>query len=230
MRFQTTTRRKFSNTSVMHIQTSVKYPHRNSLKCLNFATGQVNTTYNKLTRNGMKAAIISTAMLMLFATTAVSCGNDDYDSYTGQNVVNGTDNGESENDSTQQSNNNGQNEEEMTRKITISAGGANFTATLADNRTAQAFASLLPLTLDMNELNGNEKYFYLDSSLPADSSNPGTINTGDIMLYGSDCLVLFYKTFSTSYSYTRIGSVDNPQQLAEALGRGNVKVTFSAAE
>ena len=171
----------------------------------------------------MKAAIISMAMLMFFATTAVSCGNDDYDSYTGQNVVNGTDNGESENDSTQQSNNNGQNEEEMTRKITISAGGANFTATLADNRTAQAFASMLPLTLDMNELNGNEKYFYLDN-------NPGTINAGDIMLYGSDCLVLFYKTFSTSYSYTRIGSVDNPQQLAEALGRGNVKVTFSAAE
>ena len=133
-------------------------------------------------------------MLMFFVTTAVSCGNDDYDSYTGQNVVNGTDNGESENDST------------------------------------QAFASMLPLTLDMNELNGNEKYFYLDSSLPADSNNPGTINAGDIMLYGSDCLVLFYKTFSTSYSYTKIGSVDNPQQLAEALGRGNVKVTFSAAE
>ena len=153
-------------------------------------------------------------MLMFFVTTAVSCGNDDYDSYTGQNVVNGTDNGESENDSTQQSNNNGQNEEEMTRKITISAGGANFTATLADNRTAQAFASMLPLTLDMNELNGNEKYFHLDSSLPADSNNPGTINAGDIMLYGSDCLVLFYKTFSTSYSYTRVGSVDNPQQLA----------------
>ena len=178
----------------------------------------------------MKAAIISTAMLMLFATTAVSCGNDDYDSYTGQNVVNGTDNGESENDSTQQSNNNGQNEEEMTRKITISAGGANFTATLADNRTAQAFASMLPLTLDMNELNGNEKYFYLDSSLPADSNNPGTINAGDIMLYGSDCLVLFYKTFSTSYSYTRVGKVDNPQQLETALGRSAVTVTFSAAE
>lgn len=167
---------------------------------------------------------------MLFATTATSCGNDGHDDYAGQNVAHETDNGESTNDSTQQSNNNGQNEEEMTRKITISAGGANFTATLADNETAQAFASLLPLTLDMNELNCNEKYFYLDGSLPADSSNPGTINAGDIMLYGSDCLVLFYKTFSTSYSYTKIGTVDNPQQLAEALGRGNVKLTFSAAE
>ena len=168
-------------------------------------------------------------MLMLFVTTAVSCGNDDYDSYTGQNVVNGTDNGESENDSTQQSNNNGQNEEEMTRKITISAGGANFTATLADNRTAQAFASMLPLTLDMNELNGNEKYFYLDSSLPADSNNPGTINAGDIMLYGSDCLVLFYKTFSTSYSYTRLGRIIDAAGLAEAAGSWDASVTIRKA-
>ena len=45
----------------------------------------------------MKAAIISTAMLMFVVTTAVSCGNDDYDSYTGKNVANGTDNAESNN-------------------------------------------------------------------------------------------------------------------------------------
>ena len=166
---------------------------------------------------------------MFFVTTAVSCGNDDYDSYTGQNVVNGTDNGESENDSTQQSNNNGQNEEEMTRKITISAGGANFTATLADNRTAQAFASMLPLTLDMNELNGNEKYFYADFTLPVSSFRPGRIDTGDIMLYGNNCIVLFYESFSTSYSYTRIGKVSDASGLAEALGKDNVTVTFSAA-
>ena len=165
----------------------------------------------------MKAAIISTAMLMLFATATASCGNDDNDSYTEPTEIPESNNNENGNDSIQQDNNNGQSEQIMTNKITINAGGATFTATLADNETARAFARMLPLTLDMNELNGNEKYFYLDSSLPADSNNPGTIN-------------LFYKTFSTSYSYTRVGSVDNPQQLAEALGRGNVKVTFSAAE
>lgn len=193
----------------------------------------------------MKAAIISTAMLMLFATATASCGNDDNDSYTEPTEIPEGNNNESENDSIQQDNDNngqqdnnngqqdndnGQNEHIMTNKITISAGGATFTATLADNETARAFARMLPLTLDMSELNGNEKYYYLDSRLPTDSSNPGTINTGDIMLYGSDCLVLFYKTFNTSYSYTRIGKVDNPQQLEAALGRGAVTVTFSATE
>lgn len=178
----------------------------------------------------MKAAIISTAMLMLFATATASCGNDDNDSYTEPTEIPESNNNENGNDSIQQDNNNGQNEQIMTNKITINAGGATFTATLADNETARAFARMLPLTLNMSELNGNEKYYYLDSSLPADSNNPGTINAGDIMLYGSDCLVLFYKTFSTSYSYTRVGSVDNPQQLEAALGRSAVTVTFSAAE
>ncbi len=178
----------------------------------------------------MKAAIISTAMLMLFATATASCGNDDNDSYTEPTEIPESNNNENENDSIQQNNDNGQNGQIMTNKITISAGGATFTATLADNETARAFARMLPLTLNMSELNGNEKYYYLDSSLPTDSSNPGTINTGDIMLYGSDCLVLFYKTFNTSYSYTRVGKVDNPQQLEAALGRSAVTVTFSAAE
>ena len=52
------------------------------------------------------------------------------------------------------------------------------------------------------------------------------IQVGDLMLYGSDCVVLFYETFQTSYSYTRLGSLDNPSELAASLGSGNVSVTF----
>lgn len=112
-------------------------------------------------------------------------------------------------------------------KITVTVGGKTFTATLADNETAEAFKALLPLTLDMTELNGNEKYNYLTNSLPTNASNPGTIHAGDIMLYGSSCVVLFYDTFNTSYSYTRIGQIDDPTGLADAVGSGNVTVTFS---
>ncbi|MBR0065941.1 MAG: hypothetical protein IJQ06_10165 [Paludibacteraceae bacterium] len=111
-------------------------------------------------------------------------------------------------------------------QINVIVGTKTFTATLADSETGRAFAQLLPLTLPMTELNGNEKYHYLDSSLPTDSYQPGTIQAGDLMLYGNNCVVLFYETFSSSYSYTRIGSIDNPAGLASALGSGNVSVRF----
>jgi len=112
----------------------------------------------------------------------------------------------------------------MKLKITISTNI--FIATLYDNATAKAFKARLPMTISMTELNGDEKYFDLPERLPTNASNPGTIQTGDLMLFGSKTLVLFYKTFSTSYSYTRLGRIDNPSGLAAALGSGNVKVTF----
>ena len=82
------------------------------------------------------------------------------------------------------------------------------------------------MTVTMIELNGNEKYFDLPQSLPTNASNPGTIQNGDLMLYGANTLVLFYKTFSTSYRYTRLGRVDDVAGLVAALGSGNVSVTF----
>lgn len=110
--------------------------------------------------------------------------------------------------------------------ISIEVGGKTFSAELYDNEAAQAFAKMLPLTLDMSELNGNEKYCYLDSSLPAAPNIPDGIKEGDVMLYGSECVVLFYKSFSTSYSYTPLGKVKDVQGLAQALGTGGITVTF----
>lgn len=120
-----------------------------------------------------------------------------------------------------------QREENSMLNIQITAGGQTFSAVLYNNNTVQEFLGLLPLTLDMSELNGNEKYYYFDGSLPTDSENVGYINTGDIMLYGSDCLVLFYDSFSTPYSYTRLGYVNDPDGFADALGSGDVTVTFA---
>ena len=111
-------------------------------------------------------------------------------------------------------------------KMKIRIGSTSFSATLYDNATAAAFKSMLPLTVNMVELNGNEKYVDLSRKLPTDASNPGTIQNGDLMLYGSSTVVLFYKTFSTSYNYTKMGRIDNVEGLTAALGSGNVKVTF----
>ncbi|MBQ7454349.1 MAG: hypothetical protein IJS69_04795 [Selenomonadaceae bacterium] len=112
-------------------------------------------------------------------------------------------------------------------KIKISVNGKNFYATLEDNPTARAFAERLPLEADMQELNGNEKYFYLDKNLPSDSVRVGQIHSGELMLFGSNCLVIFYKDFATSYSYTRLGKLDDSSDLEKILGNGNVRVTFT---
>lgn len=122
--------------------------------------------------------------------------------------------------------NNGNANNPMTNNLTLSIGSAYFNVTLEENATATAFKALLPMTINMSEMNGNEKYYYLPGSLPTASSNPGTIHAGDLMLYGSSCVVLFYETFSSSYSYTRIGKVDNPSGLSKAAGTGSVSITF----
>jgi len=117
--------------------------------------------------------------------------------------------------------------EENPLSMSIKINGQNFNVTLEDNDAARALKKLLPLELNMNELNGNEKYSYMDSDLPTDSEHVGQIHAGDLMLYGSDCIVLFYKDFPTIYSYTRLGKLDNPDGLAEILGDGNVNATFA---
>ncbi len=110
--------------------------------------------------------------------------------------------------------------------IVVTVGTATFTATLADTETARAFAERMPLTLDMVDVNGNEKAFELAAALPPDATSPGAVRRGDLMLYGSDTVVLFYESFDTSYAYTRIGRLHAPDGLADVLGAGDVTVTF----
>lgn len=117
--------------------------------------------------------------------------------------------------------------EEFSGKINITINNKTFSATLEDNETSRAFVKKLPLNITMQDLNGNEKYYYLDGSLPSNSTRVSKINSGDIMLYGDNCLVLFYDTFNTSYSYTRIGKLDNPSDIKNIVGKENIEVYIS---
>lgn len=156
-------------------------------------------------KNSLKYIPVAVALLL----TLFSCDENDHRTVAANGPEPGTD--------TPVINNN-------TMKITI--GTETFTATLLDNATANAFKATLPLSVTMTELNGNEKYVNLPNGLPTNASNPGTIQAGDLMMYGATTFVLFYETFSTSYSYTKIGQVDNTDGLSAALGNGNVTVTF----
>lgn len=111
-------------------------------------------------------------------------------------------------------------------KVNLIINNQTFTATLENNETTRKLIEKFPLTLNMEDLHLNEKYYYLDKSLPTNSYTPSTINKGDIMLYGNNCLVVFYDTFRNSYSYTRLGKIDNTEGLENALERGNVNIRF----
>ncbi len=109
----------------------------------------------------------------------------------------------------------------------MTIGERRFAITLADTEAARAFAAMLPLTIDMPDLNSNEKHAKLPKALPTRTIRPGTIHNGDLMLYGAQTLVLFYLTFDSSYSYTRLGRIEDPTDLARVPGRGTARITFS---
>ncbi len=109
---------------------------------------------------------------------------------------------------------------EVTNNLKIKIEDKEYIINLEENETVNEFIKLLPIELNMNELNNNEKYAYLTNTLKTNSYNPKHINSGDVMLYGNNCLVIFYKSFDTTYSYTKIGHIDNLPDL----GNKNVNV------
>ena len=112
-------------------------------------------------------------------------------------------------------------------QINIEIGKKTFKATLYNNKTSRALLKKFPLSCKMSELNGNEKYKYLSYELPTNKKKVKRIKAGDIMLYGSDCLVVFYKSHKTSYKYTKVGHINNTRGLKKAVGKGKVKMKFT---
>jgi hypothetical protein len=157
----------------------------------------------------MKYVVAAVLILVSFTFCLASCHKDDEPISTQNNV-----------------NNNENTNNPTSNKMKITVGTAIFTATLNDNATATAFKAMLPLSIEMSELNGNEKFYYFSSTLPTNASTGGNIQTGDLMMFGNNCLVLFYENMTTSYSYTRLGKIDNITGLVSALGAGSVTVKF----
>ena len=107
--------------------------------------------------------------------------------------------------------------------LKINIDGKDYIMNIEKNETTKHLINILPKTFKMSDLNDNEKYIYLDESLPKDEILPRYINAGDVMLFGDNCLVIFYKSFDTVYKYTKIGHIDNLPDL----GSESVSVTIT---
>ena len=108
--------------------------------------------------------------------------------------------------------------------VRLEIGGRTFTATLEDNEAARVLCDILPLSLDFRDYGGFEKVASLPRRLPSQDRQMRT-SAGDIVLYLSNQIVVFYG--GNSWSYTKLGHIDDVEGLTEALGQGNVEITFT---
>ena len=118
-------------------------------------------------------------------------------------------------------------EENSEMQMNVQVGGSTFTATLEENEAVNELVKMMeqgPVTIQMSDYSGFEKVGSLGTSLPA-SNQQTTTRAGDIVLYQGNQIVIFYG--SNSWSYTRLGHIDDLTGWEEALGSGEVTVTFS---
>ena len=116
------------------------------------------------------------------------------------------------------------------RNIQLTIQQEKFEVELENNSTVEELLKRLPMRLSMKDLNNNEKYSYLKEVLPTHTQNINMIEVGDVMLFGNDCLVIFYESFPTSYQYTRIGKIKNVENLKEIVGTGDVNIDLKIWE
>ena len=118
-------------------------------------------------------------------------------------------------------------EENEVTNMNVQVGDVVFSATLEENEAVSALVEMMresPVVIQMSDYSGFEKVGPLGTSLPASNSQT-TTQAGDIVLYNGNQIVIFYG--SNSWSYTRLGHIDDLTGWEEALGSGDVTVTFS---
>ena len=120
--------------------------------------------------------------------------------------------------------------EQTAMKMNVQVGTYTFTATLEDNDAVRELTEMMqagPVTINMSDYSGFEKVGPLGKSLT--TSNSQTVTTaGDIVLYNGNNIVMFYG--SNSWSYTRIGKIDDLTDWTAALGSGDITAIFTLAE
>lgn len=187
--------------------------------------------------------ILSLALLTFLVFFLAACGTEREQPYmasTAENTVSSeiaepeesTASGQSESEEPVQPqqtapNGQGSTEEDTEMKMNIQVGGAVFSATLENNEAVSELVAMMqesPVVIEMSDYSGFEKVGSLGRSLTASNSQI-TTHAGDIVLYNGNQIVIFYG--SNSWSYTRLGHIDDLTGWEDALGGGDVTVTFS---
>ena len=121
------------------------------------------------------------------------------------------------------------NKETAETRLLLSVNGQELTASFSDSTAAKELTEKLkaePVTVTLNEYGGFEKVGKLPWPLTRTDANTET-EPCDIMLYQGNQMTIFYN--SNSWSYTKLGHIDNmtQEELKTILGESDVTVTLS---
>ena len=112
--------------------------------------------------------------------------------------------------------------------MVMMVGDEPVTVDWEDNESVEALKELAAedLTIEMSMYGGFEQVGAIGQSLPSNDTQT-TTDSGDIVLYSGDQLVVFYG--SNSWAYTRLGKIvdKTPEEMKELLGNGDVTITLS---
>ena len=176
--------------------------------------------------------IVTALILILVSALGLSaCGNTDRSDIPVTEID--TQESRPEQEETPLPTDNDNNHTEVTGEMTtiqVIINGQEFEAELNDNEAARQFTEMLPIQLDMEDLHDNEKYFYFSDDFDTADEELKEIHEGDLLIYDSKCLVLFYESFETTYQYTPLGKISDTAGLKEALGTGTAAISFQTAE
>lgn len=111
-------------------------------------------------------------------------------------------------------------------KIRMTIEGQVIAATLLDNPTSRDFASMLPLTLTLNDYAGTEKISGLPRKLVTDAAPSGSKPSAATIAYYAPWgnLAVFYEDFAYSRGLIRIGSIDGDLAVLKRSGSFTVKI------
>ncbi len=113
---------------------------------------------------------------------------------------------------------------EMKDTIQLLIGETEVPVTWEDNASVEALKGLRPLTIQMSMYGGFEQVGRIGQSIVSDDEEI-TTDSGDIVLYSGNQIVIFYG--SNSWAYTKLGHADlSRKEMQELLGGGNVEITL----
>lgn len=97
--------------------------------------------------------------------------------------------------------------------ISISIDGKKYIAVSERTKAAESFLNHLPLEIELEDLNENEKRGYAYFKFETDAKKLSKIDFGDILLSGDSYIIIANKSFKTSGKYTKIGHIQNLSDL-----------------